>query len=157
MGTVWSAIHVVTRRSVAMKFLRQAVAHKEDLRQRFLREAQAASALRHPNVVEVIDVFDLPDRSPVIVMELLEGETLGDKLVRDERLSMEETAAVMLPVVSAVGAAHTQGIPAPGEGKNDDGMNFGFGEIADADPITHGLGARRRLLLNGVAARRSRS
>jgi serine/threonine protein kinase len=110
MGTVWSAIHIVTRRSVAMKFLRQAVAHKEDLRQRFLREARAASALRHPNVVEVIDVFDLPDRSPVIVMELLEGETLGEKLVRDERLSMEETAAVMLPVVSAVGAAHAHGI-----------------------------------------------
>jgi serine/threonine protein kinase len=110
MGTVWSAMHVVTRRSVAMKFLRQAVAHKTDLRQRFLREAQAASALRHPNVVEVIDVFDLPDRSPVIVMELLEGETLGEKLVRDERLSMEETAAVMLPVVSAVGAAHAHGI-----------------------------------------------
>jgi serine/threonine protein kinase len=110
MGTVWSAIHVVTRRSVAMKFLRQAVAHKTELRQRFLREAQAASALRHPNVVEVIDVFDLPDRSPVIVMELLEGETLGEKLVRDERLSMEETAAVMLPVVSAVGAAHAHGI-----------------------------------------------
>ena len=110
MGTVWSAIHVVTRRSVAMKFLRQAVAHKSELRQRFLREAQAASALRHPNVVEVIDVFDLPDRSPVIVMELLEGETLGEKLLRDERLSMEETAAVMLPVVSAVGAAHSHGI-----------------------------------------------
>jgi serine/threonine protein kinase len=110
MGTVWSALHVVTRRTVAMKFLRQAVAHKTDLRQRFLREAQAASALRHPNVVEVIDVFDLPDRSPVIVMELLEGETLGEKLVRDERLSMEETAAVMLPVVSAVGAAHAHGI-----------------------------------------------
>ena len=110
MGTVWAATHVVTRRSVAMKFLRQAVAHKTDLRQRFLREAQAASALRHPNVVEVIDVFDLPDRSPVIVMELLEGETLGEKLVRDERLSMEETAAVMLPVVAAVGAAHANGI-----------------------------------------------
>ena len=71
MGTVWSALHVVTRRSVAMKFLRKAVAHKSDLRQRFLREAQAASSLRHPNVVEVIDVFDLPDRSPVIVMDPL--------------------------------------------------------------------------------------
>ncbi len=110
MGTVWAATHVVTRRSVAMKFLRRAVAHKVELRARFLREAQAASALRHPNVVEVMDVFDLPDNSPVIVMELLDGETLAEKLLRDERLSMEETAAVLLPVVAAVGAAHAHGI-----------------------------------------------
>jgi serine/threonine protein kinase len=110
MGTVWAATHVVTRRSVAMKFLRRAVAHKVELRARFLREAQAASALRHPNVVEVMDVFDLPDNSPVIVMELLDGETLAEKLLRDERLSMEETAAVLLPVVAAVGAAHANGI-----------------------------------------------
>src|SRR5262245_26290751 len=84
MGVVWAATHVVTRRSVAMKFLRPALQHKDDVRQRFLREAQAASALRHPNVVEVLDVFDLEDRSPVMVMELLDGETLGEKLVRDE-------------------------------------------------------------------------
>ena len=110
MGTVWAATHVVTRRAVAMKFLRTEIQHKLDVRQRFLREAQAVSALRHPNVVEVIDVFDLPDRSPVIVMELLDGETLAEKLIRDERLSTEETAAIMLPVIAAVGSAHAMGI-----------------------------------------------
>jgi serine/threonine protein kinase len=110
MGTVWSATHAVTRRCVAMKFLRTAIQHRKDVRQRFLREAQAASALRHPNVVEVLDVFDLEDGSPVMVMELLEGETLGQKLSRDERLSSEETAAIMLPVISAVGAAHAVGV-----------------------------------------------
>jgi eukaryotic-like serine/threonine-protein kinase len=110
MGVVWSATHVVTRRSVAMKFLRQAMQGKEEVRHRFLREAQAASALRHPNVVEVLDVFDLEDHSPAMVMELLEGETLGEKLARDERLSTEETAAIMLPVISAVGSAHALGI-----------------------------------------------
>ena len=110
MGSVWAATHVVTRRSVAMKFLKPALQNKSEVRQRFLREAQAASALRHPNVVEVLDVFDLEDRSPVMVMELLEGETLGQKLLRDERLSTEETAALMLPVVAAVGSAHAAGI-----------------------------------------------
>jgi serine/threonine protein kinase len=110
MGSVWSATHVVTRRSVAMKFLKPALQHKHEIRQRFLREAQTASALRHPNVVEVLDVFDLEDRSPVMVMELLEGETLGQKLMRDERLSTEETAALMLPVIGAVGSAHAAGI-----------------------------------------------
>jgi serine/threonine protein kinase len=110
MGVVWAATHVVTRRSVAMKFLRQSLQNKDEVRQRFLREAQAASALRHTNVVEVIDVFDLEDHSPAMVMELLDGETLGEKLVRDERLSTEETAAIMLPVISAVGSAHSLGI-----------------------------------------------
>jgi serine/threonine protein kinase len=110
MGTVWAAVHTVTRRSVAMKFLKEAVRERADLRQRFLREAATASALKHPNVVDVIDVFDLEDSSPVMVMELLRGETLGKKLARDERLSMEETAALLLPVASAVGAAHALGI-----------------------------------------------
>src|SRR5688572_30445554 len=102
MGSVWSATHTVTRRSVAMKFLKDSVRHRKDLRERFLREAAAASALKHPNVVEIIDVFDFAEGCPVLVMELLQGETLGAKLQRDERLSMEETAALILPVVSAV-------------------------------------------------------
>ena len=110
MGTVWEATHTVTRRSVAMKFLKDALKHKADLRQRFLREASAASALRHPNVVEVLDVFDVAEGVPVLVMELLRGETLGAKLQRDERLSVEETAAIVLPLVSAVGAAHAAGV-----------------------------------------------
>jgi serine/threonine protein kinase len=110
MGTVWAATHTVTRRSVAMKFLKDSMRHRKDLRERFLREAAAASALKHPNVVEIIDVFDFAEGCPVMVMELLRGETLGAKLLRDERLSMEETAALLLPVVSAVGAAHALGI-----------------------------------------------
>jgi serine/threonine-protein kinase len=110
MGTVWAATHTVTRRSVAMKFLKDSMRHRKDLRERFLREAATASALKHPNVVEIIDVFDFEEQSPVMVMELLRGETLGQKLQRDERLSLEETAALLVPVVSAVGAAHAFGI-----------------------------------------------
>lgn len=110
MGTVWSATHTVTRRAVAMKFLRDSMRNRKDLRERFLREAAAASALKHPNVVEIIDVFDFAEGCPVMVMELLRGETLGAKLLRDERLSLEETAALLLPVLSAVGTAHAIGI-----------------------------------------------
>jgi serine/threonine protein kinase len=110
MGTVWSAVHVVTRRAVALKFLRAELQHRPELRQRFLHEARAASALHHPNVIEVLDVFDLEDQSPAMVMELLTGETLGAKLRRDERLSVEETAALLLPVIDAVACAHEAGI-----------------------------------------------
>jgi serine/threonine-protein kinase len=110
MGTVWSATHTVTRRAVAMKFLKDSLRNSKGLRERFLREAAAASALKHPNVVEIIDVFDFAEGCPVMVMELLRGETLGAKLLRDEKLSLEETAALMIPVVSAVGTAHAAGI-----------------------------------------------
>jgi len=89
MGTVWAATHTVTRRSVAMKFLKDSMRHRKDLRERFLREAAAASSLKYPNVVEIIDVFDFAEGCPVMVMELLRGETLGAKLLRDERLSIE--------------------------------------------------------------------
>ncbi len=110
MAIVWAATHVITQRAVAMKFLREALRGKEELRVRFHREASASSALRHPNVVEILDVFDFEEGAPVMVMELLEGETLGQKLERDRKLSLEETAALILPVISAVGAAHAFGI-----------------------------------------------
>jgi serine/threonine protein kinase len=110
MGEVWAATHTVTRRAVALKFLKPSVRDKGGLRQRFLREASTASALKHPHVVEVLDVFDFEERAPVLVMELLEGETLGTKLARDGRLCLEETAALLLPVCSAVGTAHALGI-----------------------------------------------
>lgn len=110
MGRVWAATHTVTRRPVAMKFLKEDYLDNADVRKRFLREASAASALRHPHVVEVLDAFECEDTCPVMVMERLEGETLGQRLARDERLSVEETAALMMPVVSAVGAAHAMGI-----------------------------------------------
>ncbi len=110
MAIVWEARHLVTKREVALKFLREPLREKEQLRQRFHTEASAASALRHPHVVEILDVFDYAPEAPVMVMELLHGETLGAKLERDEKLSLEETAALLVPVISAVGAAHALGI-----------------------------------------------
>ncbi len=111
MGVVWAATHTVTRRAVAVKFLRGDPARMtQELRQRFLREARAASAVSHPNVVTISDVFELDDDTPVMVMDLLAGETLGQKLLRETQLSLAQTAAILLQVVSAVGAAHALGI-----------------------------------------------
>jgi eukaryotic-like serine/threonine-protein kinase len=108
MGQVWCATHTVTRRRVALKFLRGAV--DPAATRRFLREARAASAVEHPNVVTIHDVFALEDGTPLMVMDLLLGETLGDRLRRDQSLSPSEAARLMLPVVSAVGTAHELGI-----------------------------------------------
>ncbi len=110
MASVWEAKHLMTRRLVAMKFLHAALDARADMRRRFLREAQAAAAVDHPNVVTVHDVFQLDDGMFVLVMARLEGETFAARLVREAPLSLEEAVAVLLPVVSAVGSAHARGI-----------------------------------------------
>src|SRR5262245_35932153 len=71
MGEVWAGVHLVTRRSVALKFLKGDA--RDEVRRRFVREARAASVVHHPNVVEMLDILELEDGSPVLVMDLLEG------------------------------------------------------------------------------------
>src|SRR5262245_50433430 len=110
MGEVWAATHALTRRPVAMKFVQSGRSEHSEMRRRLIREAQVASAVQHPNVVEVLDVFELDAETPVMVMELLHGETLGAKLKREQKLTLSETATLLLPVVSAVGTAHARGI-----------------------------------------------
>jgi len=110
MGIVYAATHIVTRKRFALKVLRGDYAADARTRQRFLREARAACAVRHPNVVQIHDVLELPGGVPAMVMELLEGETLANKLARDGRLDVAALARVMLPVLSAVGTAHELGI-----------------------------------------------
>lgn len=107
MGTVWAATHTVTQQRHALKFLRPRAMGQ---RHRFLREARAACAVDHPNVVKVQDIFELDDGMPVMVMELLEGESLQALLHRRRQLDAAELAHIMLPVVSAVGTAHAAGI-----------------------------------------------
>jgi serine/threonine protein kinase len=110
MGVVWQAVHAVTRKPVALKVLKRS--GEDDVRavQRFLREARAACAVRHPSVVEVHDVLELDDGSPVMVMELLAGETLAQRLSREHVLTLSDLARVMVHVCSAVGCAHALGI-----------------------------------------------
>jgi serine/threonine protein kinase len=111
MGIVYAATHTRTRKSVAIKVLRATMAEDHATRQRFLREARAACAVRHPNVVEIHDVIELTDGTPpMMVMELLEGETLASRLKRESAMPVGELAALMLPVVAAVGNAHQVGI-----------------------------------------------
>ena len=63
----------------------------------------------HPNVVEVFDFVESADRAPIMVMELLQGETLAARLARGS-LPVRELSRTLLPVVSAVGTAHARGI-----------------------------------------------
>ena len=110
MGVVWAAMNTATGRRVAIKMLRDANAADPHVRRRFLREGRAASAVQHPNVVEILDVFELEDQTPAMVMEMLDGESLGQRLRRVRTLSIEEMAKLLVPAVAAVGAAHALGI-----------------------------------------------
>jgi hypothetical protein len=82
MGSVRAAEHVITRQRFAPKLVRHALAQKPSMRRRMLREAKAASAVRHPNVVRVLDVLEAEGGTPVLVMDLLVGETLRDRVRR---------------------------------------------------------------------------
>ncbi len=110
MGTVYEAEHLFFRRRVAVKVLRSELAMTADLVQRFFNEARATSAIRHPNIVEVVDVGMLPDGVPYLVMELLEGENLGDRLARVKRLPIAGAVELAWQAASALEAAHEKGI-----------------------------------------------
>jgi eukaryotic-like serine/threonine-protein kinase len=109
MGAVWAAKHVHTRKQVALKFIKGGRAATERARRRAFREARAATVIQHPNVVTVHDVLEV-DGAPVLVMDLLDGESLGSYLERQGRLSLRETAFILSRVVSAIGSAHAAGV-----------------------------------------------
>lgn len=115
MGDVWAATQTITRRGVALKFLRPELVAHEHVRRRFLQEARAATAVDHPAVVHILDVFELDEPpelcgAPVIVMERLHGESLREALQRHELIEPEVALAIVLPVASALATAHEAGI-----------------------------------------------
>jgi serine/threonine-protein kinase len=110
MGVVYAATHTVTGKRLALKVLRENHAKDATTRHRFMREARASCAVHHPNVLEIDDVIELADGTPLLVMDLLEGESFGARLEREKKLSLPELAPLMLQVVSAVGTAHQMGV-----------------------------------------------
>jgi hypothetical protein len=109
MGSVWLAEHVSLRSPVAVKLIAQDMAETDDGLQRFFREARTAAALRNPHVVQILD-YGVQQGIPYIVMELLEGEPLSERLKRVGRLSPRETEHVLRHVTRALGRAHDAGI-----------------------------------------------
>ncbi len=109
MGAVWAATHVVTGKAVALKFLSDH-AGDDSSKKRLLREARAACSVSHPNVVQVHDVLELDDGMPVLVMDLLRGESLGERLEREKTIAHDELVALLIPLASALEAAHAKGI-----------------------------------------------
>jgi eukaryotic-like serine/threonine-protein kinase len=105
MGVVYEATHQDLGRRAAIKTLHDHYARAPDVRQRFLREGQAASRVRHPNIVDVYDV-GIEGSCPYLVMEFLDGVDLGHYLAVEGVLSPQRACDLLLPVVSALSAAH---------------------------------------------------
>ena len=113
MGAVYLATHLGTERYVALKLISPQFMRNNEFVERFKREARAAGRLRHPNVVDVTDFgFARVKEGQVayLVMEYLDGCTLGDVLAEETRLPLEWVADIMEQVCSAVNEAHQQGI-----------------------------------------------
>jgi len=108
MGEVFRATDTRLQRTVAVKMLRGHGPADPTARQRFRQEASAASALNHPNICTVHDVGEA-DGQPYLVMEYLEGETLGERLARGP-MPLGELVDVALQVADALDAAHAHGI-----------------------------------------------
>ncbi|MGC4090588.1 MAG: serine/threonine-protein kinase [Polyangiaceae bacterium] len=109
MGAIWRAEHMALQSPVAVKLIDRDAVHDEQTVARFLREAKAAAALRSHHVVHIID-YGMDDNVPFIVMELLEGETLAQRLKRVRRLTATDTARFVSHVGRAISRAHEAGI-----------------------------------------------
>jgi serine/threonine protein kinase len=109
MGAVFQATHRVTGKRFAVKWLLPEVSGQGDAAQRFIREAQVAGRFEHPHVVEVYDLGNEAG-SFYMVMELLEGESLADRVTRAGPMTVTDTCRLLIPCMHGVAEAHSAGI-----------------------------------------------
>lgn len=109
MATVWRARDKTLGRPVAIKRLLPHLASDPSAAQRFRREARAAAALSHPGIVTVFDTGE-DDDGPFIVLELIEGQTVAERLSEQGPFDPSESAAIVNSVASALDHAHSNGV-----------------------------------------------
>jgi serine/threonine protein kinase len=109
MGDVFRAEDVVAGRAVAIKFLHADLAQNIEVAQRFFQEAQTLNRIHHPNVVEILEAGAC-NMGPYLVMEYLDGESVGSALTRVGRFEVDAVMATAIPVLEALDAAHRVGI-----------------------------------------------
>jgi serine/threonine protein kinase len=111
MGTVWRATDLTLARPVALKLLfAPGERERERMQRQFLREARLAAAVQHPNVVHITDYGTTETGNPFIVMELLRGETLAERLRREGVLRPDEVMRIARRVLHGLQAVHAAAV-----------------------------------------------
>jgi len=110
MASIFEAEHVRLKRPFALKVIAEHLSNNPEAQARFQREAETISQLHHPNIVQVTDFNTTPEGEPYLVMELLKGESLADRLRREETLGLEQVVLIVWQVASALADAHGKGI-----------------------------------------------
>src|SRR5207247_8774803 len=108
VGAVWRAYDSVIRRFVALKLLSRA-GRPADAQDRFMREARAAGALQHPNIVTVYDLGE-SDEQLFIAMELVDGRDLSALIAVSEPLALERKLDIVIEVLQGLSYAHERGV-----------------------------------------------
>jgi|GEM_PF-1412584 len=108
MGAVWAAYDLTMNRRVALKAILPQAREQltNDLRHRLLREARACGKLKHRHIVQIFDVGETPEGEPFIILELLHGQTLADRLKEKRRIEPAMAAHIAAEVASGLAVAH---------------------------------------------------
>ena len=110
MGVVYEAKHAKIGRSVAIKVLHREMAGDSEVVGRFLNEARAMGTIGHPNIVACTDFGELPGSLPYLVLEYLEGRTLGEEIATTGPMAIPRALRIAVQVASALEAAHSRGV-----------------------------------------------
>ena len=145
MGLVYRATHLLIGRTLAIKVLRRRHAEQEGVAQRFAQEAQVASSVKHPNIVDVLDYGRTPQDSPYCVMEFLSGHSLAREISRFGPLDPARAVGIAAAIARGLAAAHRLGIihrdlkpdnvflgqsEVPGEGEEVKILDFGIARVS---------------------------
>ena len=110
MGRVYKGVHPQIGSRVAIKVLSHECSERKDVVERFFSEARAVNLIHHENIVNVLDLASLPDGRPYIVMEYLDGSSLGEVIGRATILPLGGIARMATEVLAALAAAHDKGV-----------------------------------------------
>src|SRR4051812_45064728 len=105
-GDVFETSHPLLPGPCAIKILRRDLVDRPEALEAYRADVEAVSALRHPNIVHVIEVGSLPDVPPFVVMELLQGRLLAEHLAGHRTVPLDEAVEIVKAIAAALQAAH---------------------------------------------------